>query len=180
MIISCKFCHSDFRLDSRLIKSTGSMVRCSKCLEVFKIYPPVEVNRRKHKRVKTRNLISYLSFDETGKLISNGLGIALDVSQGGILLETPYFIKTGMIILAATDRENRLFEVKGKLIHSTKASNGLYHSGIKIIGIDARVRAFITKLVKEYNYQGYNLFITIAKKMNELKSSSARRNITPG
>jgi len=156
------------------------MVRCSKCLEVFKIYPPVEVNRRKHKRVKTRNLISYLSFDETGKLISNGLGIALDVSQGGILLETPYFIKTGMIILAATDRENRLFEVKGKLIHSTKAPNGLYHSGIEIIGIDARVRAFITKLVKEYNYQGYNLFITIAKKMNELKSSSPRRNITPG
>jgi hypothetical protein len=148
------------------------MVRCSKCQEIFKVHPPVEANRRKHKRVKTRNLISYLSFDKTGKLISNGLGIALDVSQGGILLETPYSIKAGLIVLAATDHENHLFEVKGNLKHSTKASNGLYHSGIEIIGIDARVKAFITKLIREYNYQGYNLFITIAKKMNELKSSS--------
>ena len=154
------------------------MVRCSNCQEVFKVYPPVEANRRNFQRVKTRNLISYLSFDKTGKLISNGLGIALDVSQGGILLETPYSIKTGQIILAATDRENHLFEVGGKLIHSTMASNGLYHSGIEIMGIDARVRAFITKLIKEYNYQGYNLFITIAKKMSELKSSSLPRKIT--
>ena len=178
MIIPCKSCHSFFRLDSRLLKPTGSKARCSICQEVFKVYPPVEANRRKHQRVKTRNLISYLSFDKTGKLISNGLGIALDVSQGGILLETPYAIKTGLIVLATTDRENHLFEVKGKLIHSTKASNGLYHSGIEIIGIDARVKAFITKLVKEYNYQGYNLFITIAKKMNELKSSSRPHKIS--
>jgi hypothetical protein len=119
-----------------------------------------------------------LSFDKTGKLISNGLGIALDVSQGGILLETPYSIKTGLIVLAATDRDNHLFEVKGKLKHSTKASNGLYHSGIEIIGIDARVKTFITKLIKEYNYRGYNLFINIAKKMNELRSSSLPHKIT--
>ena len=106
------------------------------------------------------------------------LPITAYLFAGGILLETPYSIEAGLIVLAASDRENDLFEVKGKLIHTTKASNGLYHSGIEFIGIDERVKAFITKLIKEYNYQGYNLFITIAKKINELKSSSLPQKIT--
>jgi hypothetical protein len=99
-------------------------------------------------------------------LISNGLGVALDVSQGGISFETPYSIETGLIVLATTDQENHLFKVKGKLLHSTETSNGLYHSGIKFIDIDWKVKAFIKKLIKEYNCQGYNLFIAIAKKSN--------------
>jgi predicted Zn finger-like uncharacterized protein len=164
MIIPCKSCHSIFQLDSRLLKPTGSKVGCTKCGEIFKAYPP-QANRRRYKRVKTCNLISFLSFDKTGKLISNGLGVALDVSQ------------RGLIVLATTDRENHLFKVKGKLLHSTKASNGLYHSGIKFIDIDWKVKAFIKKLIKEYNYQGYNLFIAIAKKSNKPKLSSLPNKI---
>jgi hypothetical protein len=105
-------------------------------------------------------------------LISNGLGVALDVSQGGISLQTPHSIERGLIVLATTDRKNHLFKVKGKLLHSTKVSNGLYHSGIKFIDIDWKVKAFIKKLIKEYNYQGYNLFLSIAKKSNKPKLSS--------
>jgi hypothetical protein len=110
-------------------------------------------------------------------LVSNGLGVALDVSQKGISLETPYSIETGLIVLATTDRENHLFKVKAKLLHSTKASNGLYHSGIKFIDIDWKVIAFIKKLVKEYNYQGYNLLIAIAKKSNKPKLSALSNKI---
>jgi hypothetical protein len=110
-------------------------------------------------------------------MISNGMGVALDVSQGGMSLETPYFIETGLIVLATTDRENHLFKVKGKLLHSTKASNGLYHSGIKFIDIDWKVKAFIRKMIKEYNYQGYNMFIAIAKKSNKPKLSSIPNKI---
>jgi hypothetical protein len=33
------------------------------------------------------------------------MGVALDVSQGGISLETPNSIETGLIVLATTDRE---------------------------------------------------------------------------
>jgi len=145
------------------LKPTGSKVGCTKCGEIFKAYPP-QANRRRYQRVKTCNPISFLSFDKTGKLISNGLGVALDVSQGGISLETPYSIEKGLIVLATTDQENHLFKVKGKLLHSTKASNGLYHSGIKFIDIDWKVKAFIKKLIKEYNYQRYNLHTAIRAK----------------
>lgn len=161
MIIPCKSCHTLFRLDPRVIKPTGSKVRCSKCGEVFKVNPPNIVERREYQRVKTQNLISYFSYDDTGKLLSQGLAIAMDISIGGILLETTESIKSGLISLAATDRQKNLFKVKGELAFSKRTSIGTYCSGIKFVGVNKHIKKFIAKLIKEYNYQGYNLFIRL-------------------
>ena len=158
MIIQCKSCDAMFRLDDGAIKPSGSKVKCSKCGEIFKVFRPNAVERRKNPRVKTQNLISYFSFNETGKMISHGLGIAMDVSKGGVLLETTNPIKTGLIVLAATDRKRNLIEVKGKIAYSKKTSTGTYLTGIEFTGVNARVTKFITKLIKEYSWQGYNLY----------------------
>ena len=99
----------------------------------------------------------------------------MDVSKGGILLETPYPIAPGLIVLAATDAVNKLFEVKGKLMHTQKASTGTYLNGIEFFGIDERVKGFITNLIKEYNYRGYDLFIAIAEKIHKLNSPPLSR-----
>jgi c-di-GMP-binding flagellar brake protein YcgR len=155
-------------LDSSLVKSTGTKVRCSNCREVFKVYPPSVVNRRKTPRVKTQNLISYFTYNENDKLISHGLGIALDISKGGILLETPYSMEPGLLVLNATDRNKNSIEVKGKLIYSKATSIGTFLCGIEFIGIDGRIRDFITKLIKEYHYQGNNLFIALKKRSHYL------------
>ena len=170
MIIACESCQSTFRLESRLVKPTGTKVRCSKCLKIFKAYPPQSIERRKHPRVKTSNLISYYSFDDSGKLISHGLGVTLDISKGGILLETPCFVEPGPIVLAAIDWEKNLVEVKGKLIYSVKESNEMYRCGIEFVGINERVADFIVNLVKNHNYQGYNLFIAVGRKIQDLQS----------
>ena len=170
MIIPCESCHSAFRLDSRLIKPNGSRVRCSKCRKVFKVYPPELIERRKHPRVKTSNLISYHSFDETGKLISYGLGLALDISKGGILLETPCFVESGPIVLTAIDWEKNIVKVKGKLIYCVKQATEMYRCGIEFVGIDDRVADFIVNLIKNHIYQGYNLFIAIGRKIQDLQS----------
>jgi predicted Zn finger-like uncharacterized protein len=170
IIIPCNSCQSLFRVAINLIRPAGSQVRCSKCKTVFKVTLPYRTDQRKHKRVKTQNLISYFSYDKNNELISHGLGVALDISKGGILLETPYQIKSGALVLGATDRKRNLFEVRGKLAYSKKTSAGTYLSGIEFVGLDARVKEFITKLIKEYKYQGYDLFIAIAKHMNQLDS----------
>ena len=158
MIIDCKSCSTAFRLDNGLIKPEGSKVKCSKCGEIFKVFLPNTIERRKSRRVKTQNLISYFSFNENGKMLSHGLGVAIDISKGGMLLETTNPIKSGLIVLAATDREKNLIEVKGSLAHLKKQPGGTYYAGIKFSGVNERVTQFIAKLIKEYNYQGYNLF----------------------
>jgi predicted Zn finger-like uncharacterized protein len=40
MIVECESCLSKFNLDEALIKEEGSKVRCSKCKNIFTVYPP--------------------------------------------------------------------------------------------------------------------------------------------
>ena len=157
MIIPCKSCESTFRLDSNLLKPNGSKVRCSKCRVVFKVYPPDWGNRRKHKRLKTRNLIAHVSYDTRGKLISQGLSKVLNISKGGMLLETPEPIESGLLSLMATDVENSLIEIDGNLVYCKKSSNGRYHSGVSFLASDDEIKAFVTKLIKEYSIRKRNL-----------------------
>jgi c-di-GMP-binding flagellar brake protein YcgR len=146
-------------LDSSAIKSTGSKVRCSNCDEIFKVFKPNAVEKRKDHRVKTQNLISYFSINEAGKIISHGMGIAMDISKGGILIQTSDAIESSLVNLAATDRKKNLFEVKGELVYSKKMFIGTFFSGIKFIDSDERVKKFIVNLIKEYNLHGHNLYI---------------------
>jgi len=157
MEILCKSCHSSFRLDPNILKPTGSNVKCSKCQQVFRISPSEKVNLRKHPRVKTRNLIAHLTLDEHGKMISQGLSKALDISRGGILLETPDPIESGTISLLAVDLDNKFIEIKGEMVYCKKANSGMYHSGIKFVGTEEQVKDFIVGLIREYNYRRNNL-----------------------
>jgi hypothetical protein len=96
-------------------------------------------------------------------MISHGLGIALDISQSGILLETPDSIKSGLVLLTATDKRKKLIEVNGRLIYSKKAPSETYLCGIEFIGNEERVKNFIISLIKEYSVQRNNLFIKLKK-----------------
>ncbi len=172
MIIACESCYSKFELNSSLVKSTGTKVKCIKCRKVFKVYPPQPVDPRKSIRVKTRNLISYSSFDKTGKLISAGLGIALDISEGGILIETPYPIESSLLILTATDGKKNIIEIKGKLVTSRKSFNGTFLSGIEFLGVDERLEHFVSNLIREYNFRRKNLYISIRPKADQRNPQS--------
>jgi len=171
MIVPCRSCRSTFQLDSGLVKPAGTLVKCSKCQEVFKVYPPEPVDPRKYSRVKTRNLICYFSFDESENMTSQGLGIAMDISKGGILLETPCPIKPGLLVLSATDQDNNLMELRGKLVHSTQTPSGTYLCGVEFVAVDGRVRDFITRLIKEYSFRGSNLFIAVTRKATSSRSA---------
>lgn len=169
MKISCKSCQSTFYLDSSVIESAGTRLKCSKCQKVFKVYPAESIGQRKYPRVKTNNLVSYFSFDGAGKFISHGLGIALDISKGGILLKTPCAIESGLVVIATLDWENNLIEVNGRLIYFVKKPLEMYLYGIEFIDSEQRILKFIVNLVKGYNYRRYNLFIAIGQKIQNLK-----------
>ena len=46
----------------------------------------------------------------------------------------------------------------------------MYLSGIEFIDFDKKIVEFIVNLVKGYNYRGYNLFIAIGQKIQNLQS----------
>ena len=162
MKIQCNACRSSFQLDSKRIKPDGSLVRCSKCQSVFRAYPSNPVDRRQFPRTKTRNLIAHVSVDQNGKELSQGMGKALDISKGGILLETAYPIDAGQISLMAVDKDDNLLEMKAELIYCNKAAPGKYQAGIKFSGTELQVLDFVKKLIKDYNHRKHSMDIQIS------------------
>ena len=163
MIITCKSCQTLFRVDDSLVKPGGTKVKCNKCRQVFTAFPPNPANRRKHPRIKTRNLISHFTVDEDGKLISQGLSKAKDISKGGLLLETPHPIESGKLSLMAIDLDNKFIEIEGELVYCKKADSGMYHSGVKFVGTNEQVANFVVRLIKEYSHRKNNLFYSYAE-----------------
>jgi len=95
--------------------------------------------------------------NEQGNPISQGLSKAIDISRGGILLETPHPIESGMISLMAVGLDNNFIEIKGELVYSKRTNSGMYHSGIKFVDTDNQVKKFVVGLIKEYNNRRNNL-----------------------
>ena len=129
------------------------------------------VDLRKCPRVNTINLISHVSIDQTGKWISQGLSMALDISRNGILLETTYPIESGRLSMMTVDVDSNLIEIKGELIYCSKSYTEMYHSGIKFIDTDEQVTKFVTQIIKVYSHRKNNLFI--AQSHNRLKDQMA-------
>ena len=153
MKITCISCQSRFQLDGCLVKATGSLVKCSKCQQIFRVFPPDATNRRQHKRIKTQNLISHVTVDEHGKAISQGMSKTVDISKGGILLETSYPIDLGLVLLTTVDLDNNIIEIKSELVYCRMTATGMYHSGVKFIDTNEQMVNFAVNLIKEYNHK---------------------------
>ncbi len=47
MKVACEKCHTEYDLDTTLIKEQGSKFRCVKCKHIFKVYPPVSIKKER-------------------------------------------------------------------------------------------------------------------------------------
>ena len=69
--------------------------------------------RRMHPRVKTENLLSYEGLDESGTKTERGMGKTLDISQGGLLMETSVPVEAKFILLMSLDIKEELIKIDG-------------------------------------------------------------------
>ena len=92
--------------------------------------------KRKHPRTDTHNLISYVCLDENSDPIAQGMGRTLNISEGGILLETHSFIDPQYIIALTLSLEDEMMDVRGKVTYNKKRDDGRFESGIQFIEID--------------------------------------------
>ena len=93
-----------------------------------------KIDRRKFPRIKVCNPVSYDCVDRDGILMDQNMGIAMDISQNGILLETAQMIRSKFIYLIFVDLENNLIRIIGRVVFSVKNKNGTYKSGINFQG----------------------------------------------
>ncbi len=109
------------------------------------------IERRKHPRVKTNNLISYACIDDSGNPTEKGRGKAINICQGGIQIETHNPIESEDILLLAIDIEDELARIKGKAIYCAPDVLGKFRTGIQFLETNEKIESFVTNLLKTYS-----------------------------
>ena len=109
-----------------------------------------KLDRRKFPRIKVCNPVAYDCLDKDGVLCEQNMGIALDISQNGILLETAQMIQQKNIYLVFVDLEDNMTRMIGRVVFSVKNKDGNYKSGINFQGESDENIAFATRLIQAY------------------------------
>lgn len=109
-------------------------------------------NRRKNPRVDIRVLISYDCYNDDGELFDQKLGVILDVSVGGMLIESDDFIEANYVEIVFVNHENKVLSVVGSVVHSRKTENGKVRTGICFHGTDTENVKIVTNLIRTYHY----------------------------
>jgi len=110
---------------------------------VHRTFPRVEINK----------CLSYNGFDMNRNVIDRYMGVALNVSQNGLQLETDCMIHTEYILLMFFDFNSNYVAAKGKVVYSNKDASGKFKTGINLYGTPQENIQFIKTLIKSYHYQ---------------------------
>ena len=112
-------------------------------------------DKRLHKRIDALNLLSYVCIDENDQVVLQGMGRTLNVSQGGILLETHIQMDSKYTVSLTIGLEEGLVDIKGEIAHSSpgKGKGENYESGIQFLEMDEPVLQVLKKYVKAFEKQ---------------------------
>ncbi len=106
--------------------------------------------KRKHTRISSLNL-SYLCLDENNKIVKQGMGRTLNVSESGMLLETHIPVDTRHTVKLTIGLGEDIIELQGSPIHSKKNDNNLFEIGIKFRESNESVKKTLKKFIKAFN-----------------------------
>ena len=112
-----------------------------------------KLDRRKFPRIKVCNPISYDSVNQNGIQLDQNMGIALDISLNGILLETSEMIQSKYIYLIFVDMENNLIRIAARVVFSVKNKKGNFKSGINFQGSQEENSRFAKNVIQAYKNQ---------------------------
>jgi PilZ domain len=108
---------------------------------------------RSHQRIKINKCVSYNGLDVNSNVIDRYMGIALNISQNGVQLETDRKIIAKYILLMFFDYQSRYISTKGTVVYSKKNASGKFRTGISLKGTHRENLQFIKKLIKSYHYR---------------------------
>ncbi len=121
-------------------------------------------DKRKYPRINIRVLASFEYYDEDGELFDRKLGAILDISLGGMLIETDEIIKANYVEIIFVNYKNKLMSVVGSIVHSRKSENGKAKTGLCFHGAESENIKIATNLIRTH-YHGK-------------KNSSSQQSIT--
>jgi len=101
-------------------------------------------DKRKHPRVKTNNEIAYVILDDRDNEIDEGLGKIVNVSLGGILIETIKPIGLQNILLTTTGIDDERINMKGDVTHCRMEDSKTFRTGVQFLETKENIELFVT------------------------------------
>jgi c-di-GMP-binding flagellar brake protein YcgR len=109
-----------------------------------------KIEKRKYTRVNSLNL-SYVCIDENGEILNEGMGRTLNVSEGGILLETGFCILPKQNLMLTIAVEDHLLDIKGKVVRCGEDKANKFHTGVEFLDIDEAASTILKKFIQLFN-----------------------------
>ena len=107
--------------------------------------------RRRYIRPESLNLLDYIVVDEQGVQGEYSMGRTLNISVGGILMETHVKLQAGQQVMISLGLEDELVDVMGRIVHSKSHHDGMFHNGIEFFHASVEDRRVINKYVEAFH-----------------------------
>jgi len=101
------------------------------------------IEKRKKLRYSSLNLLYFVCYDKNNNKITQGMGRTLNVSEGGILLETHVPLDKDMTVSLTMALEDDLMDFKGKVTHLKKCGGGKFEFGMEFVEMDEKRRLYL-------------------------------------
>ena len=111
-------------------------------------------NRRKNPRISVRVPASYDCYNDYGDLVERNFALILDVSIGGMLIETDDIVEANYISIIFVNHENKNFSITGSVVHSRKTDDGKVKTGICFHGSKKESIKVVTNIIRTHYYGG--------------------------
>jgi c-di-GMP-binding flagellar brake protein YcgR len=108
------------------------------------------IERRRHTRIDSINLLSYSCFDEDERMVGQGMGRTLNVSESGILLETASAVEVHTMVAVTIAFNEDLVDIKGKVIRCLQSKNGMFESGIEFFEVGKEEMLVLKEYIKAF------------------------------
>ncbi len=107
--------------------------------------------RRRYTRPESLNLLDYLVVDEQGRQGVYSMGRTLNISIGGMLMETHIPLPAGQQVMITMGLEDELIDVMGRIIHSTLGQDNMYQNGIEFFHLPDADRHVLYRYVEIFH-----------------------------
>ena len=108
--------------------------------------------RRRYIRPESLNLLDYLIVDDQGRPGEYSMARTLNVSKGGILMETHIPLPKGQQVMITLGLRDQLVDVMGRIVHCTSDA-GWHHNGIEFFHVADKDKRVLDSYITAFQRQ---------------------------
>ena len=110
----------------------------------------MSTERRRYLRPEALNLLDYLVVDAQGRQGEYSMARTLNVSKGGILMETHIPLPRGQQVMITLGLHDQLIDVMGRIVYTAEES-GRFQNGIEFFHLTDRDKRILDRYVTAFN-----------------------------